>query len=164
MKILKVDFVDIQVSDEDYLFALNEPLRVLEGSHSSRLITYPEGNITRYLHVEVAKRAGLDVSQTIDHIDCDFRNNQRTNLRPASKSQQQRNKKKPKNNTSGFKGVSRCKQTGRWAAKIWVQDCVLHLGRHLTPEAAAHHYDHFARFYHGDFARLNFPKPGEQQA
>lgn len=33
---------------------------------------------------------------------------------------------------------------------------------HLLEEAAARAYDELARVYHGNYARLNFPLPGEQ--
>jgi hypothetical protein len=156
--------VEVLVSDEDYYFTEDLPLRTIHGSHSSKLISYLNQGITYYLHVEIARRAGLDCSNEIDHRDLNYLNNQRENLRAATKSQNQQNQEKPKNNTSGFKGVTRCKQTGLWQARIWVNGRPISLGRHLSAEIAAGVYDHFAREYHGEFARLNFPKESEQQA
>lgn len=91
----------------------------------------------------------------VDHEDRNGLNNVRLNLRVATVAQNQFNQGKKSNNTSGYKGVSFCKQTGLWAASIGVTGRKVWLGRHLTPEQAAAAYDEAARKYHGEFARLN---------
>jgi hypothetical protein len=95
----------------------------------------------------------------IDHEDMDKDNNRIGNLRPATRSQNQANRGPPPKNTSGFKGVNLCKQTGRWLARIQVDDRRKHLGRFDSAEAAAQAYDIAARQLHGKYARLNFPTP-----
>jgi hypothetical protein len=50
----------------------------------------------------------------IDHKDTVGSNNAWTNLRRATKSLNGANRKKNKNNTSGFKGVSRARKSKRW--------------------------------------------------
>ncbi|OAM77716.1 GIY-YIG nuclease family protein [Devosia elaeis] len=62
-----------------------------------------------------------------------------------------------KANSSGYKGVSFDKQSGKWLAQIQVEKKTKHLGRHLTREAAAEAYDRAARMYFGDNAYQNFP-------
>lgn len=62
----------------------------------------------------------------------------------------------PKNNKSGFKGVSFCKQTGRWVAQIKIS-LPRHLGRFPTPEEAARAYDRAAYAAWGSDCYLNFP-------
>ena len=54
----------------------------------------------------------------IDHINHIRHDNRWTNLRDATSSQNQANQVNPKNNTSGYKGVSWHKSTKKWLAKI----------------------------------------------
>lgn len=99
-----------------------------------------------------------------DHINGDGLDNRRCNLRPASPAENHHNLFMSPNNTTGFKGVSFDKKNLRWAANIGVDGVQIWLGRHDSPEAAALAYDNAAREYHGEFARLNFPKLGERSA
>lgn len=90
-----------------------------------------------------------------DHINTkDTLNNQRNNLRACTSSQNQANKGLNKNNTSGFKGVSR--EGKKWRAVIMVDNKYIRLSCHDTPEQAAHAYDGAAKKYFGEFASLNF--------
>lgn len=93
-----------------------------------------------------------------DHINGDGLDNRRSNLRPATHAENMRNRRIGSNNTSGFKGVSLNRRTGRWAACIVADGRRNWLGYHATPEAAARAYDAAARELHGEFAWLNFPK------
>ena len=72
----------------------------------------------------------------LDHIDGNSRNNRIENLRPASKSQNQHNRKTGKNNTSGFKGVSYNKKTANFRARISHLNKSIFLGHYKTPEEA----------------------------
>lgn len=90
----------------------------------------------------------------IDHIDCNGLNNMKSNLRAASKSQNQRNKKIQKNNSSGFKGVSFDKKNKKWIAFISVKKRAINLGRYRTPDLAHEAYKNAAMRLYGDFARF----------
>ena len=77
---------------------------------------------------------------TIDHIDRDKFNNQRSNFRPATLRLQRYNTDKKKNNTSGFLGVSFQKECTihPWAAKIQMPDGKYkHLGTFKDPKEAS---------------------------
>ena len=93
---------------------------------------------------------------TVDHWDGDGLNNRRSNLRPATLSQNQQNSIKPRSNTSGFKGVNFVKRSGRWQANITVDGKARYLGTFDTKEEAARTYDEAAKEFHGEFARQNF--------
>lgn len=100
----------------------------------------------------------------VDHIDGDSLNNRRSNLRIVSHAQNNMNKVLQSNNTSGFKGVSWNRNAGKWSASIKKRNRKRHIGLFASREEAARAYDDAARELHGEFARLNFPRPGERGA
>jgi hypothetical protein len=57
----------------------------------------------------------------IDHIDGNKTNNAFTNLRDVTKSENQRNTRRPKNNTSGVIGVTWDRQAGKWKAQLGIK-------------------------------------------
>lgn len=63
-----------------------------------------------------------------DHIDRDPLNNKRSNLRLVRHSENMRNKKVPKNNKSGTKGVHWEKSYGNWRAMIKKDGKMYHIG------------------------------------
>ena len=97
----------------------------------------------------------LDDGQQCDHEDRNGLNNSRSNLRVATRSQNARNKRMSRNNTSGFKGVYFNKHKQRWQAQIVVNGKRRFLGRFATPEAGAVAYDVAAKRLHGEFAATN---------
>lgn len=113
---------------------------------------------TIYMHREI-----LGDSWHIDHKDGDGLNNQRQNLRSASKQQNGQNSGLRKNNTSGFKGVSHNRKLNKWVAQIQVGERSIYLGVFATAEESALAYDKAAVEHCGDFARLNFPERLEPQ-
>lgn len=107
-----------------------------------------------YMHRQILGLAHGDSPQG-DHKDrAQTLNNIDQNLRFADSEQQQQNKGRPRNNTSGYKGVQFNKKTGKWTAQIRVHKRCLHLGSFDTPELAYAAYCAAALKYHGEFARL----------
>jgi hypothetical protein len=94
-------------------------------------------------------------SGQIDHINGDIDDNRIDNLRIATPSQNMWNSRKPKNNTSGIKGVSCISTEQRWTASIKVLRKSKTLGWFKTKEEAAAAYRAAALKYHGEFARLD---------
>lgn len=113
---------------------------------------------TVYMHAVI--RPDL---KKIDHKNRNGLDNRRRNLRRASESQNQMNRGLPKNNTSGFKGVSWIGREGRWRASIR-HSVLTVLGSFRTAREAGLAYDAAARKYFGRFARFNFPRRGERPA
>lgn len=91
----------------------------------------------------------------LDHVDGNGINNRLENLREATPSQNAHNARKSRRNTSGFKGVSRHKQTGSWQANIALEGKQYFLGLFDTAKAASEAYDAAAEKMHGEFARTN---------
>ena len=96
---------------------------------------------------------GRPIQMEIDHCDGDGINNRKSNLRVASKSQNQANRKTSKLNISGFKGVSPYKRNGTWHARISKGGKRFCLGYYKTPEEAHSAYINASRELHGSFGR-----------
>jgi hypothetical protein len=95
----------------------------------------------------------------VDHANGDGLDNRRTNLRLATHSQNQFNKRKTKSKTSSrFIGVYFEKRKNRWMARIHYHGKRIWLGSFKSEFDAAKAYDAAAKKYHGEFARLNFPE------
>jgi len=97
----------------------------------------------------------IDKHTEVDHEDHNGLNNQRGNLRVATYQENQRNRRKSHNNTSGYKGVCWNKARRKWAAMIRVNGKLIHLGRFVAIEDAAQAYDAAALRYFGEFAFTN---------
>ena len=92
----------------------------------------------------------------IDHINGDKTDNRLANLRPATTSENGRNRPAQRNGGSKFKGVGFHSQKGRWRARIFADGKELHLGLFDDEIAAAKAYDEAASKLFGSFAYLNF--------
>jgi hypothetical protein len=91
----------------------------------------------------------------VDHRDGNTLNCQRVNMRICTHRENLTNRKRHKNNTSGYKGVTRNK--GKWGAQIKSNYKLIWLGTFDDPVSAALAYDRAAREIFGEFANLNFP-------
>jgi hypothetical protein len=92
-------------------------------------------------------------AKQIDHANLDKSDNRFVNLREATQSQNEANKRAYMNNTSGAKGVSWDKRRGKWVANIRRDGRQVHLGYFDTIEPAASAYERAAREINGEFAR-----------
>jgi len=99
----------------------------------------------------------------VDHINGDSLDNRRCNLRICTTQENVRNRR-TRAASSGFKGVSLHSQSRLWRAAIHIDAKQITLGYFKDAVDAAHAYDDAAREYFGSFARLNFPRDGEQAA
>ena len=75
---------------------------------------------------------GYFPTEEIDHINHNRSDNRLSNLRFVRGSENQRNKSKQKNNTSGVVGVSWCKGNKRWHAQIYLDNRKKHLGSFVS--------------------------------
>jgi HNH endonuclease len=91
-------------------------------------------------------------SDVLDHIDLDKSNNRFSNLRDATGSTNQFNRKCPARNRVGMKGVSWCSTRGKWRATIRAYRKSQTLGYFNSPEEAYATYVQAARRLHGSFA------------
>lgn len=74
--------------------------------------------------------------QLVDHINHNRADNRKKNLRLCSGSENDRNRKRYSNNTSGITGVFFDKKRGKWVANITYNGRKIYLGRFQTKEEA----------------------------
>jgi AP2 domain len=91
-----------------------------------------------------------------DHINDICHDNQKSNLRICTVSQNMINRRKRANTSSEYKGVYWDKSRLSWCARIYKDYTCYYLGSFLNEVDAAKAYDKAAIRLHGEFARLNF--------
>jgi hypothetical protein len=87
----------------------------------------------------------------VDHRDGNHLNCHRENLRICTTAQNSRNVPKLKNNTTGYRGVS--KKNNKYRAVITFNGKYMHIGYFETPEEAAAEYEKKARELFGEYYR-----------
>jgi len=97
------------------------------------------------MHREVFRLKDEPMPALVDHRDRNGVNNQRSNLRAATNSEQSRNRAKQSNNTSGFIGVSWDKSRRHWQVQVKVNGKQKHLGYFDDPFSAAWFRDQFVK-------------------
>lgn len=134
------------VSDRDYCAIAALSPWYYDGGYAVRMTPRPNRR-KLYMHRLIAYRRGDSLAMEVDHRNHNGLDNRRTNLRPATRSQQLQNKQKNKGKQLP-KGV-------RWHTR----DCVFtaqiqrkHLGTYQTATAAHRAYCREARRLYGAFA------------
>lgn len=89
----------------------------------------------------------------VDHINQNKLDNRKENLRIATHGQNHLNQGLQKNNTSGFKGVTKMKEL--WEARIKFNQKTIHIGKFEDKKEAALAYNKKALELFGSFALLN---------
>lgn len=91
----------------------------------------------------------------IDHLDGNTLNNQKTNLRICTQSDNCKNQKMSINNKCGYKGVCQQKNSKKFISQICYNNKKIYLGSFISIIDAARAYNEAAIKYHGEFANLN---------
>ena len=152
--------LDLAKYDQDTgLWSWNKNRRFC--SHGKRA-----GSITRYGYIKVSLlgknyqahrlawfyMTGSWPKHEIDHINGVRDDNRFSNLREATPTQNQANKKMRKDNTSGFKGVCWDKSKGKWQSSLSIKGSTRFLGRFDTPEEAYKAFEAASIEVHGEYA------------
>jgi hypothetical protein len=99
----------------------------------------------------------------VDHINGNALDNRKSNLRLCTQKDNSRNSKKPKNNTSGYKGVTYDRRKKKWKAQIKVNYKNIFLGHFDSKHDAARMYNFWAKDLFGEYARLNVIREDEEE-
>jgi len=142
--------VSVRVDDKDVDLVLKYTWYLTVGGYLRT-----NGKKIIYLHKLIAQRIGLHINNEIDHEDRNPLNCQRSNLREATRQQNNCNQSLRKDNLSGYKGVGWNKNEKKWRARIRINRKEISLGWFDTREEAALAYNEAAIKYHGEFAFLN---------
>lgn len=145
------------VDDEDYEWLNQDSWCVVHRKHadyagrSHYINSVYQGFILMH-RVILAVSDGADV----DHKDNNGLNNQRYNLREATRSQNSANTRAHFDGSSSYKGVYWATSSGWWIARIMCRGQQYYLGHFNSEIEAALAYDAKARELFGKFARPNF--------
>lgn len=144
------------VDDSDYEWLSQYKWRFYGSGYAVRDVIIDGVNEIIYMH-----KAILDCPDNAigDHKDRDKLNNQRSNLRVATFTQNSINSLREKNK-AGYRGVSRQSDSDTYKAQIKVNKVIVYLGSFREPIDAALAYDEAAIKYHGEYAITNFPRQG----
>jgi len=105
-----------------------------------------------------AASTGYNENLELDRIDVNG-NYEPSNCRWATRTQQMSNTRKRRDGiTSKYKGVSWCRNVGKWRVQIQHDRKPMHGGLFTDEVAAARRYDELALRIHGEYCNLNFPR------
>jgi hypothetical protein len=96
---------------------------------------------------------GEDPIDTIDHRNGNPFKNAYENLRVATRGQQAWNRKRPKTNTSGYRGATWHRKSKKWIASIVHDGTRYHIGQFDTAKEAGIAYENKSRILRGSFYR-----------
>ena len=109
-----------------------------------------EDNKLLYMHRVIAN---APVDKEVDHINGISLDNRRSNLRICNHKSNAANKRLPRTNKSGYKGVHR--HRNKWMVTIGNNRKTEYLGVYENPVEAAKVWDKRALELHGEYARTN---------
>lgn len=119
----------------------------------------PDGYVVTYQNKKYTQMAYfvLNVPKGLiaDHKNRNKLDNRKQNLRVCTCLESTRNRGLPKNNTSGYIGLTFVRDIKKWLAQIWVNGKSVNLGYFTNKEEAAYVRDLKAKEVYGEFAVLN---------
>jgi hypothetical protein len=146
---------EILVDDEDYEELIRHKWHVSSKGYATTWCPTKDGKdgVERMHRMVLGLQRG-DPRQG-DHIDHTKKlDNRRSNLRIATRSENQMNRGRPRRGNNPYKGVTRSTHGDKWVGQIVANGKRYHLGTFSTPEAAHEAYKRAAIELHGEFANI----------
>jgi len=157
MKKLTVSGYEVLVDDAHENLLVSGPAWSVSTRDNLHYLRRKNGSERGGRSAEFLHRLILDCPEgmVIDHINGNGLDNRTENLRTCSHAENMRNRKRHKNNKSGYKGVYRdCRRERlQWRAQIRFEGKKLSIGSYETPEEAHKAYMIEAKNLHKEFAR-----------
>lgn len=129
---------------------------ILPGGNTQYAVRHGSGSSKSRLHIIILERIiqrQLSPLEEVDHIDRDGLNNLRSNLRAATRSQNQINTSIQSNNTSGHVGVYFMKDRQSWRIQIGKNGKRIYLEFETIEEAISARQE-MVKLHYGKFANL----------
>ena len=123
------------------------------GKSNNRYVRIKIDGVTHYGHRLAFLIMEGRMPEEVDHKDLNRSNNAWTNIRAATRGEQNRNRPVQSRNRLGIKGVSF--EYGRYRAKIRVDGKSVHLGSFDREQDAIEAYATASRHHHGEFGRVS---------
>lgn len=142
----------IYVDDADYDWLMQWRWHFDASGYAMRNSEYIRGQKRTTIKMHRLIMGVTDPNINVDHRNGIRHDNQRHNLRACTRAQNNWNRSAQKNNTSGYKGVFRRADIGKWQANIDCNGTRLYIGVFDTAEAAHQAYCAKARELHGEYA------------
>lgn len=138
----------VKVDNKDYLRLIKHKWYLKTSRYAYALINSKWVPMHRFI------LGVLDKSIVVDHINHDGLDNQRSNLRTATRSQNAMNRERAFG-VSKYIGVSFHVASNKWVSAIYVNKKRLCLGYFNNEIEAAYIRDEAAKKHYGEFAKLN---------
>lgn len=151
MAILTTKGVPILVDDEDYESLAAHKWHITTSGYAMRHKEIGGKRQKIWMH-RVITGLAPDDDRIPDHRNGNKLDNRRLNLRISTETQNNRNARRPKTNTSGFKGVYWDLHSKKWCAQIQARGTRKNLGYFHTAEQAHEFYCLAADLLFGEFA------------
>jgi hypothetical protein len=159
IKLTKGQYATVDV--EDYPKLASDDWQLYESESKNFYAVRLNKNKIVKMHREIMNNP---VGVFVDHINGDGLDNRKKNLRIATRTQNQCNRKKTSAITSSkYKGVHLCRKRNKYRAIIGCSGKRIFLGYFDNETDAAKAYDEAAKKYHGEFAKLNFSDEGRKE-
>lgn len=141
------------VDDEDYE-SISKHKWYAQKDRNAYYAVRRDGKRRRKMHRQIIGLPYDDI-RIPDHIDHNGLNNQRYNLRIATRSQNSANRRSRKNATSKYLGVSIDRLDKSWQVHVVKEGVQTYVGVFKNEVDAAIAYNKAASRIHGEFAHLN---------
>lgn len=154
IKLSKGEYTLVDDEDFEYLNQWKWSLLESRGAKYAMRNDYSNGVKSIKMH-RLIMNLNSDNKELVDHIDNDGLNNQKVNLRLATRRQNSLNRKSWKKSSSIYLGVNFHKHSNKWVARIRTDNKRLNLGSFKTEQEAAIAYNLAAIIHHKEYANLN---------
>lgn len=151
-----IDRFVVLIDPEDYEIIVSHDWRLNRKKYEIQNQAYFQAAVkgkTIHLHREIMGCIHGD-KKYVDHIDGNTLDCRKSNLRICTNAENIQNRKRNKNNTSGYKGVTFNKKEKKWLAYINANMKHYRLGSFNTKEEAHAAWIGAAKALHGEFARF----------